>query len=103
MPPYVGEILPFYAFFVADKAGSTGLTVTVDVYRNGTKIVTDGSATEKGGGLYYYELAAASVTVEGEYIAIFKTTDTDVDQKHLPALQVARAPGWTEGVYLRTA
>lgn len=85
----IGNTLAFYGFFVASGVGATGLTVTIDVYRNGTQIVTGGSATEVGGGLYRYTLAAASVTVEGEYAAIFKTTGT-ADQKHIPAL-------WTVG------
>jgi hypothetical protein len=85
----IGNTLAFYGFFVASGVGATGLTVTIDVYRNGTQIVTGGSTTEVGGGLYRYTLAAASVTVEGEYAAIFKTTGT-ADQKHIPAL-------WTVG------
>jgi hypothetical protein len=82
----IGVAVTFYAFFSASRAGKTGLTVTVDVYRAGSLIVTAGSATAVGGGLYSYQLSSGSVTVEGEYVAIFKTTDTTVDMNHVPAL-----------------
>ncbi len=84
----------FVAFFVASKVGKTLLTPTVDVYNPaGTKIVTDGTTTEIGGGLYSYTLASASVTTEGEYLAVFKTTDTTVEQQHLPALWIVGRAG----------
>lgn len=81
----------FYAHYIATKVGATGLTVTVDVWevqKNGTatEIVTAGSATEIGDGLYRYLLVSGSVDAEGEYIAVFKTADSSVDQQHLPAL-----------------
>ena len=52
-----GVALTFYAFYVASKQGVTALTVTVDVWRvntsaSPTQVVTAGSATEGGGGLY---------------------------------------------------
>ncbi|MGD8499061.1 MAG: hypothetical protein PVJ86_00345 [Phycisphaerales bacterium] len=82
----------FYAFYTNDGVGETGLTVTIDVYEgtNGTPIVNGGSATELAGGLYYYTLTSGSVDAVGEYVAVFKTTSEDVDQKHLPAI-------WTIG------
>lgn len=85
-----GVALTFYAFYVASKVGKTGLTVTVDVYEQttGTPIVSGGSATEIGGGLYYYTLASGSVDASGAYIAVFKTADSSVDQQHIPALWV---------------
>ena len=82
----IGIALKFHAFFVASKQGKTGLTVTVDVYRNGSQIVTDAEAVEIGGGVYSYQLAAGSVTLEGEYVAIFKTADATVDFQHVPHL-----------------
>ena len=93
-----GVALTFYAFYVASKQGVTGLTVTVDVWRvntsaSPTQIVTAGSATAVGGGLYLYQLASASVTVEGEYIAIFKTTNTTPDQQEIPAIWVVSKAG----------
>jgi hypothetical protein len=83
----------FLAFFVASKIGKTGLSVTVDIYRNGTQIVTAGNATSIGGGLYSYTLASGSVNADGEYAAIFKTTDATVDQQHIPALWVIGRAG----------
>lgn len=83
-----GVALKFYAHFVESKVGKTGLTVTVDVYRNGVEIVTAAAATEVGDGLYSYTLAAGSNNAEGEYIAIFKTATTTVDQREIPALWV---------------
>jgi hypothetical protein len=89
----IGTAVVFYAFFVESKIGKTGLTVTVDVYRAGTEIVAAGNATEVGDGLYSYTLAGASVTVEGEYVAVFKTATTSVDQQHIPALWVIGRAG----------
>ena len=93
-----GVALTFYAFYVATKQGVTGLTVTVDVWRintsaSPTQVVTAGSATAVGGGLYLYQLASASVTVEGEYVAIFKTASTTPDQQHIPAIWVVSKAG----------
>lgn len=76
----------FLAFFTASKQGSTGLTVTVDVYDpSGTQIVTAGSATELAGGIYTYTLSSSNSSA-GEYVAIFKTTDSTVDAQHVPSL-----------------
>lgn len=88
-----GVALTFYAFYSASKAGKTGLTPTVDVWRNQAEIVTDASATEMGDGLYYYTLSAGWVTVEGEYLAVFKTTDATVDQRHIPTIWVVGRAG----------
>ena len=79
--------LTFYGFFTQDGVGDTGLTVTVDVYEatTATPIVSAGSATELAGGLYYYTLSSGSVDANAMYITIFKTTDTDTDQKQIPA------------------
>jgi len=85
----------FYAHFIliADGTSATGLTVTLDVWevqRDGTatEIVTAGSATEIGDGLYRYLLAAGSVDEPAEYIAVFKAAGTTVVQNHIPALWV---------------
>lgn len=88
-----GTALKFYAFYTESKLGKTGLTVTVDVYRNDTEIVTAGSATEVGDGLYKYELASGSNNAAGEYVAVFKTATTTVDQRHIPALWVVDKAG----------
>lgn len=80
--------ITFGAFFTTSKQGKTGLTVTIDVYRDGTAVVTAGSATETGGGHYRYQLAAGSTATAGAYVAVFKTADTTVDQQHVPAMWV---------------
>lgn len=83
----------FLAFFTASKQGKTGLTVTIDIYDpSGTQIVTGGSATAVGGGLYSYTLASNNST-EGEYAAIFKTSDSTVDAQHIPSLWVLGRAG----------
>lgn len=87
----VGVGVAFYAHFVASKTGKTGLTVTVDVWRIteagvATEVVSGGSATEIGDGLYRYGLSAVSVSDAGEYVAVFKTSDSTVDAQHIPAI-----------------
>ncbi len=93
----VSNAIKFYAFFTASKTGKSGLTPTVYLVRNGTAIVTAGSAAEVDAtnlpGLYSYELAGASVTVEGEYIAVFRTADATVDAQHIPSLWIVGKAG----------
>lgn len=89
----VSTSVKFLAFFTASKQGKTGLTVTIDIYDpSGTQIVTDGSATAVGGGLYAYTLSTNN-SAEGEYAAIFKTTDSTVDAQHIPSLWVLGRAG----------
>ena len=89
----VSTSVKFLAFFTASKTGKTGLTVTVDLYDpSGTQIVTGGSATAIGGGLYAYTLSTNN-SAEGEYAAIFKTTDSTVDAQHIPSLWVLGRAG----------
>jgi antitoxin component HigA of HigAB toxin-antitoxin module len=89
----VSNPVKFVAFFTANKTGTTGLTVTVDIYNpSGSQIVTGGSATAIGGGLYSYTLSTNN-SAEGEYAAIFKTTDTTVDSQHIPSLWVLGRAG----------
>jgi len=91
----IGNDVVFTAFFTTTKVGKTGLAdILVDVYRNGSIIVTDGATfVEEGGGLYRYTLAAASVTVPGRYVAIFKTDDATVDFKHVMSLMLVGLAG----------
>jgi hypothetical protein len=83
--------LIFYAQYIASKAGKTGLTPTIDIWRvtrsSGatSEIVTGGSAVELGDGLYLYRLTGADVLLY-DYLATFKTADATVDQQHIPAL-----------------
>lgn len=88
-----GNALVFKAFFVASKIGKTGLTVTCDLYRNGSSVATAQAATEQGGGFYSYTLASGSVDAEGLYECLFKTSDTSVDQQHIPSLWVVGKAG----------
>jgi hypothetical protein len=82
----VSTSVKFLAFYTASKQGSTGLTVTVDVYDPaGTKIVDASAATELAGGLYTYTLSSSNSSA-GEYVAIFKTADANVDAQHVPSL-----------------
>lgn len=90
--------ITFYAFYLASKVGKTGITVTVDVWEHtragtATEIVTGGSATEIGDGLYKYVLSSASVDAIGEYIAVFKTADATVDAQHIPAIWIVGRSG----------
>lgn len=79
----------FMAFFTSNKVGKTGITVTIDVFNpSGTKIVTDGTVTELGDGIYTYVLASTNTSSEGEYIAVFKTADSTVDMQNIPSLWV---------------
>lgn len=94
----LSNAISFFAFFVASKVGKTALTVTVDVWEvtktgTATEIVTAGSATEVGDGLYTYLLASGSVDAEGEYVAVFKTTDATVDAQHIPAVWAIQRAG----------
>jgi hypothetical protein len=89
----VSTSVKFLAFFTASKTGKSGLTVTIDIYNpSGTQIVTAGSATALGGGLYSYTLSTDNSS-EGESAAIFKTTDATVDAQHIPSLWVLGRAG----------
>jgi hypothetical protein len=89
----VSTSVKFLAFFTASKQGKTGLTVTIDIYApSGSQIVTGGSATAIGGGLYSYVLSTSN-TAEGEYAAVFKTSDSTVDSQHIPSLWVLGRAG----------
>ena len=85
----------FYAFFTAARAGKPGLTVTIDVYRGSTAVVTADLATEIGGGLYRYEMPGGSTGSAEAYAAIFQTADATVDAQHVPSLWVV-GPAWAQ-------
>lgn|GEM_PF-2856804 len=82
------QSVPFRAIFTASKQGKTGLTVTVDIWRDSTEIVTAGSATEIGDGIYSYTLASGSTGTAGFYVAVFKTSDSTVDQQWVYSGQI---------------
>ena len=83
-----GNALTFLAFYTESKVAKTGLTVTADVWEGTSEIITAGSAIEIGDGLYYYTLASGSVDANANYVAVFKTATSTVDQQHIPALWV---------------
>ena len=89
----LGQNLSFYSFFVSDKVGKTGIVVSVDIYRSGTKILSDQSTLECGGGLYKYVLSSTNVNIEGEYIAVFKSVDATVDIRHIPTIWAVNKAG----------
>lgn len=82
-----GKALEFYVFFTLDGAGVAALTVTADIYKNGSKIITDAATVDMTGGLYSYTLSGVNNDAEGEYIAIFKCAG-DVDNAEIPAIWV---------------
>jgi hypothetical protein len=73
--------LIFKAGFLDDGDAATGLTVTVNVYRitlsNAavSQVVTAGSATEIGDGMYLYRYASADLSLYN-YVAAFNTAGT---------------------------
>lgn len=90
--------ITFLAQYISSKTGKTGLSPTVNLYQvtginTVTTIASGVSAFSIGDGLYGYTLAASSVSVEGLYLSVFKTTDTTVDQQHIPALWVINKAG----------
>jgi hypothetical protein len=91
----LSQSVTFYAFFTAARQGKTGLTVTVDVRRGTTLVVTAAVATEVGGGLYRYTLGSGNTGTAESYAAVFKTTDATVDQQHVPSLWVV-GPVWVQ-------
>lgn len=95
----IGKSITFDAFYEdTDGAGVTGLTVTVDVYNPaGTEVVTGGSATEVGDGLYTYTLGSGSVLTAGRYRAVFKTASASVVAQHRPSAWTVGAT-WVENL-----
>ena len=79
-----GETLKGRGVFLLGGVGSTGLAVTVDVFRNDARIIAAVAATELDAadapGVYQYSLAGASVTVAGEYLFHFLDTGGTSDQ-----------------------
>jgi len=88
----IGSPLPFTAFYTTLGIGTTGLTVTIDVYRNSSLVIASGTVTEIGGGFYTYTLSSGTNTIEGIYAGVFKTSTTTVDQQHVAmAWEVGKA------------
>lgn len=98
----LSNALIFMCFF-QDVNGTavTGVSAVVDVDRitnsSGTpalaSLVTGGTVTELGRGYYGYVLASGSVGSEGEYVATFRTTNTNVRDRQLPSLWSVNVAG----------
>src|SRR4051812_4541561 len=94
-----GNAIKFNAFFKTSSGGfgKTGLVVataiTVDVFSpTGSALVTAGTPTEVDDGWYSYTLSGASTGTAGEYLAVFKTTDTTCFPQHVSdAWSIGRA------------
>lgn len=74
-----GEDLTPEVAYTNAGVGATGLTVTVDVWVNGSNTLSAQSATEEGDGLYRFTLTGSNTTTAGRYTFVFKTAGT-VDQ-----------------------
>lgn len=84
-----GDTAIYVGHFTETKLGKTGLTVTYNIYRNGgIAPVGSGSASEVAQGLYR---ATFTTTVDGDYVCMFATATTTVDQMEIPAMWVALA------------
>lgn len=83
-----GEVPLAIGLFLASGLAATGLTVTVDVYREGntTRVVTGASAVELGNGAYKYAptqlVLDTSADVLAQYTFVFITAGT-ADQKRV--------------------
>ncbi|HAR46339.1 MAG TPA: hypothetical protein DCS05_09280, partial [Nitrospiraceae bacterium] len=88
----VGEELVFFWKFTESNTGKTGLTPTVQVYRNRVSLALAGAtATHLAGGVYYYLLDGATYnTVAGDYLGQATTAVATVDQKIVDALWIVR-------------
>lgn len=101
----IGVPLTFIGVFIANKVGATGLTVTADVYQNGVEIVTNATApdiVEHGDGMYAYTLDDAEVDQYGEYVCVFKTTDSSVDQQNVYSEYIVEPQLAAAGVIVAT-
>jgi hypothetical protein len=98
--------LNFYAFFTYNKQGLTSAApVLCDVWRIGVgdagsyyeptveQIFYSFPCVAVGGGVYKFTLAPYYVTIEGEYICLFKTTNALADQQWIPSIWVVSKAG----------
>ena len=75
-----GAYLRFMFTFVdaTTKQGKTGLSPSVNIYKNGSaSAIATGTCTEWVAGVYYYDLSSGSVNAAGEYIGVATTTSSD--------------------------
>lgn len=83
----IGDDLPYNAQFKINKLGADGLTVTANVYRNGASLLAGQPCAFVGDGVYRYVLDGPTyVTVEGDYVVVFTTADTSVDDREIASV-----------------
>lgn len=82
----------WYAHYTSAGLSKTALTPTITVYKDdsATPEVNAQSMTELADGFYYYKQTPSS---EGFRVAVCKTADTSVDQRHLPAVMLIGKAG----------
>ena len=78
-----GETITFVAYYTADGAAKTGITVSATVYKIGTGSVATPIVSEQGGGLYYCTFTPSE---DGVYVCVFHTDDTTVDQSDIAGI-----------------
>lgn len=105
MHQQTGQRITFYAFYTASKVGKTGLTVTVDVRRelDGFVVSNNVAATEVGGGIYKYIVPGIGTTTASDYLAVFKTADSTVDQQHVMAEPWSVGLTWVNNLDVTTS
>lgn len=94
----LGNPVNFHFFYVENKQGREGLTVTADVWEidtdgNRTEIIAAAPCVETGDGLYLYRLAGGQVDTKGELVAVGKTATNTVEQQDIPAVWVIDRAG----------
>ncbi len=96
----IGEPLTFVAHFTVATVAGTGLTITATVYQasDGATLVGPVAATEIGGGLYKYTLAAGLNTlVEEELVCVFNEAADTADFSSVPASRWL-SPQWLQNI-----
>lgn len=82
----------WYAHFTSAGTGKTGLAPSITIYKDDsdTPEVNLQVMDELADGFYYYKQTPSG---EGFRVAVAKTADTAVDQKHLPAVMLIGKAG----------
>ena len=98
-----GDKIAFGALYVdSDGASLTGLTVTINIWRvdidNGTatQVVTNGSVSEAGNGIYYY-IYTTPASGNFQFFAVFDEASGNAQARNLGATAQSGAP-WVERI-----
>jgi len=78
-----GTTLRMFCFYTFGGVGRYGHDVTVDIKESGNMVLVDVAAVDEGDGWYHVDHTA---TTKCYPQATFKTIESNVDQKHIPAL-----------------